>query len=258
VRVLKATLAYDGTDFAGFQRQVGVRTVQQVLEDALAPIEGTEVVVTGAGRTDSGVHALGQVASFALTNSIDPMQLRQALNAVLPEDLRVLSIDEAPDGFNARFAARLKVYRYRIFNAKVISPFERRYALHISRELNLGAIREASAVLVGQHDFAAFQATGTNVVTTMRRLTRTDWHERPIEGGGRLLTFDIAGTGFLKYMVRNIVGTLIEVGDGRRLASSMSALLSSRDRSQAGRTAPPHGLYLVCVDYDTARPVSFS
>jgi tRNA pseudouridine38-40 synthase len=258
MRVFKITIAYDGTDFAGFQRQSNARSVQQVLEEALAPIEGGEVTVAGAGRTDSGVHALGQVVSFPLTSAIEPNELLQALNAVLPEDVRVLSVEQAAQDFNARFSARSKVYRYRIFNAKVITPFERRYALHISRTINLEFMKEAAASLVGEHDFTAFQAAGGNVLTTIRKVTRSEWCEKPLEGGGRLLSYEIEGTGFLKYMVRNIIGTLIEVADGRRPAGSMRHLLATRDRADAGPTAPPLGLYLVRVDYDTAAPVSFS
>jgi tRNA pseudouridine38-40 synthase len=258
MRTYKLTLAYDGTDFAGFQRQSNARSVQQVLEEALAPIEGGEVTVAGAGRTDAGVHALGQVASFALGRAIEPDQLQQALNAVLPQDVRVLTAELAAQGFNARFSARSKIYRYRVFNAKVVSPFERRYALHISRNVNLEAMKDAAAELVGEHDFGSFQGAGGKVLTTIRTVTRSEWHERPLEGGGRLLTYEIAGTGFLKYMVRNIIGTMIEVADGRRPVGSMQVLLGAPDRSEAGPTAPPHGLYLVRVDYDTAAPVSFS
>ena len=261
MRTFKATLSYDGTDFSGFQRQSNARTVQQVLEEALAPIEGGEVIVAGAGRTDSGVHALGQVASFTLTSQISIEDLKQALNATLnatgSTDVRVLSVEEAPGDFNARFSARGKLYRYRIVNAEILSPFERRFAWHVPRPLNLEDMRDGARELRGEHDFAAFQASGGSVVTSERTITSSDWSEAPLEGGGRILTYEIAGTGFLKYMVRTVIGTLTEIGYGRRPVSSVRELLASHDRAAAGPTAPPHGLYLVRVDYDTAGPVSF-
>jgi tRNA pseudouridine38-40 synthase len=262
MRVFKVTLAYDGTDFAGFQRQSNARSVQQALEEALAPIEGRDVIVAGAGRTDSGVHALGQVASFKLASRISSTDLRQALNATLSaassNDIRVLSVEEAPDDFNAQFSARAKLYRYRIVNAGLIDPFERRFALHVPRALNLDAMREAARAFVGEHDFAAFQAAGGNVQTSIRTITSSEWTQTPLADGGRLLIYEIGGTGFLKYMVRAIIGTLVEVGTGRRPADSVRELLTSNDRGAAGPTAPPHGLYLVRVDYDAAGPVSFS
>jgi tRNA pseudouridine38-40 synthase len=258
MRVFKVVLCYDGTDFAGWQRQSNARSVQADLEDALAPIEGRAVTVAGAGRTDSGVHALGQVASFRLTNPIGARELHQALNATLPEDVRVLNVEEAPSGFNARFSALSKVYRYRISNSRVMSPFQRRYAWHIPRSLDLAEMKKAAQALLGEHDFAALQAKGGKVRTSVRTVTRSDWSEEPLPGGGRLLVYEIAGNGFLKYMVRNIIGTLVEVGDGRRPAASISDMLASRNRQTAGPTAPPSGLYLVRVDYDAAAPVSFS
>ena len=258
MRTFKITLSYDGTAFSGFQRQANARSVQAELEAALAPIEGKDVTVAGAGRTDAGVHALGQVASFRLTNPIDANDLFQALNARLAEDVRVLSAEEAPLGFHARFSARSKVYRYRISNTRVMSPFQRRFAWHISRRLDLGAMKDAARHLLGERDFSCFQAKSEKVKMTIRKITQSDWTEEPLAGGGRLLTYEIAGTGFLKYMVRNVIGTLIQVGDGRRSAASISELLVSRSRAAAGPTAPAKGLYLVRVDYDAAGPVSFS
>ena len=257
MRTFKLTLSYDGTDFSGFQRQANARSVQAELEGVLADIEGTHVTVAGAGRTDSGVHALGQVASFRLTSAIGERDLFRALNAKLPRDVRVLSAEVAPPGFNARFSARSKMYRYRISNTRVMSPFQRRFAWHISRNLDLAAMREAARELLGSHDFASFQAKGGKIRTTTRTMTRSEWAEEPLSGGERLLVYEIAGTGFLKYMVRAVVGTLVEVGDGRRSPSSIRDLLDSRDRAAAGPTAPPAGLYLVRVDYDAAAPVSF-
>jgi tRNA pseudouridine38-40 synthase len=258
MRTFKAILSYDGSDFRGFQSQANARSVQSELEHALAEVDGKRVVVYGAGRTDAGVHALGQVASFRLANTIAAADLLRALNAKLPEDVRVLAVEEAVPGFNARFHARSKVYRYRISNTRLMSPFQRRYAWHVSRALELDAMRNASRALVGKHDFSSFHAIGGKAGTSIRTVTRSDWTEEPMAGGGRLLTYEIEGTGFLKYMVRTIVGTLVEVGDGRRSVASVRELLTARNRAAAGRTAPASGLYLVRVDYDAAAPVSFS
>ncbi len=265
MRTFKVTLCYDGTDFSGFQRQANARSVQEELEAALEAIEGTHVTVTGAGRTDAGVHALGQVASFKLASAIAERDLFRALNGKLPEDVRVLSAEVAAPGFNARFSARSKMYRYRISNTRVMSPFQRRFAWHVSRDLDLPAMNDAAAELRGEHDFGSFQAAPsrseragtTKKETSTRIVTRSAWTEEPLAGGGRLLIYEVAGSGFLKYMVRAIVGTLVEVGDGRRKPESLRDLLVSRDRAAAGPTAPPTGLYLVRVDYDAAAPVSF-
>jgi tRNA pseudouridine38-40 synthase len=282
MRTFKIVVSYDGTDFSGFQRQANARSVQGEIEHALAAIDGKHVTVAGAGRTDAGVHALGQVASFKLANTITERDLLRALNAKLPEDVRVLSTEVAAPGFNARFSARSKVYRYRVSNTLVMSPFQRRFAWHISRKLDLAAMNEAARELIGEHDFACFQAQAApsrsernrsearwllgereraentkKVTTSTRTMTRSDWTEEAAAGGGRILSYEIEGTGFLKYMVRTVVGTLIEVGDGRRTPASVRDLLGSRNRAAAGPTAPASGLYLVRVDYDAAGPVSF-
>ena len=244
---------------------------------ALAPIEGTSVTVAGAGRTDAGVHALGQVASFKLTSSIAAGDLVLALNARLPEDVRVLSAEETAEGFHARFSARAKVYRYRISNTPVLSPFQRRYAWHISRSLDLSAMKEAARELPGEHDFSCFQAAATakaqrtlrlttdgattdgatNGGLTRRRrtITRSEWTEEPLAGGGRLLTYEIGGTGFLKYMVRTIIGTLVEVGDGRRAPGSIRDLLAPEIVRRPARRRRPRD----CISFAliTMRPVRY-
>jgi tRNA pseudouridine38-40 synthase len=250
-------IEYDGSAYAGWQRQAGQHSIQAAIEQAVLAFSGETVSPRGAGRTDAGVHALGQVASFKLSSPIAENDLFRALNAKLPEDVRVLSVGVAPPGFNARFSARSKVYRYRISNTRVMSPFQRRFAWHISRKLDLSAMNEAARELVGEHDFSCFQAKGGKVKTSTRTITHSEWTEEPVAGGGRIMTYETAGSGFLKYMVRTVVGTLVEVGDGRRRPESLRDLLHSGSRAAAGPTAPPAGLYLVRVDYDAAGPVSF-
>jgi len=246
-RTLKLTLQYDGTEYVGWQRQASGTSIQGVLEEALRPIEGAHVAVHGAGRTDAGVHATGQVCSFVLTASIGTETLPRALNAVLPGDIRVAAAEEVPHGFHARFSATGKVYEYRIVHARFIAPFIRRYAWHVVQALDVAAMREAAACLVGEHDFSAFRAAGSDVHTSVRTVRRIDW----IEGDGpeTPLVFRIEGDGFLRHMVRNIVGTLVEIGWGRWPAPRMAEMLESRDRARAGSTAPPHGLFLTTVLY---------
>ncbi len=247
MRTLKITLEYDGTNYVGWQRQTSGASVQGLLEEALARIEGSRVVVHGAGRTDAGVHALAQVATFTLAASITPRALTRALNAVLPADVRVLSAQEVDASFHARFSAVGKVYEYRIVNAPIVSPFLFRYVWHVGQPLDTAAMREGATLLVGAHDFAAFQGSRATVTSTTRVVWSIDW-----EGGGgheQPLVMRIHGDGFLRHMVRNIAGTLVDVGAGRLAPSGVAAILASRDRVQAGPTAPPSGLFLVRVDY---------
>lgn len=245
MRTLKITLAYDGTRFVGWQRQAEGESIQGFVEDALSRCEGGPVTVHGAGRTDAGVHALGQVASARVTCALDSATLTRALNANLPEAIRVVSVEDADDSFHARFSARGKTYRYRIRNAPVADPFERLFAWHLPEPLALEAMARAAALIVGTHDFSAFRSVGGDVATPVRTVTRSEW--RP---GGGLLIYEIAGDGFLRHMVRAIVGTLVEIGRGWRQVDQIASLLAGGTRADAGATAPPHGLFLVSVDYD--------
>ena len=247
MRTLKLTLAYDGTRFVGWQRQAQGLSIQGLVEEALARLEGAPVTVHGAGRTDAGVHALGQVASAEIKAAHAVEVIVRALNANLPPEIRVTCVEEAAPGFHARFSARAKTYRYVIRNAAILSPFERAYAWHIPDALDRDAMQEAAAALVGTHDFSAFRSAGSEVTSTTRTMTRAGFARQDDPG---LLTFEITGDGFLRHMVRAIVGTLVETGRGQRPASSMSVLLAGRGRTEAGATAPPHGLFLVRVDYD--------
>ena len=239
-------LAYDGTDFVGWQRQTAGASIQGLLEDALAALDERPVTAIGAGRTDAGVHAVQQVASFMLKRKIEADVLVRALNARLPPTIRVRSAREVPATFSARFDARAKSYRYRIFNDPVMSPFERHYAWHVTGTLDLAAMCDAARRLEGRHDFAAFQAAGSSVATSERTI-RTS---RLVPETPPLILYEVTGDGFLRHMVRNIVGTLVEIGLGRRDAQSIGELIASRDRSRAGPTAPAHGLFLMAVDYD--------
>jgi tRNA pseudouridine38-40 synthase len=245
MRNLKLTLAYDGTRFVGWQRQAEGDSVQGLLEESLARFEGAHVTVHGAGRTDAGVHALGQVASVQVTFDHDVATLTRALNAQLPTDIRVLSIDEVPADFHARFSARSKTYRYQLRYGTIADPFERAFVWHLPERLDVSAMTSAAAVLVGTHDFGAFQSAGSDTGRgTIRTVSRSDLRE--LNGQ---LTYEITGDGFLRHMVRAIVGTLVEVGRGFRNPETITSLLAGGGRGDAGATAPPQGLFLVRVDY---------
>jgi tRNA pseudouridine38-40 synthase len=253
VRTLKLTLAYDGTAYVGWQRQAEGVSIQGLVEAAVARIEGEAVTVTGAGRTDAGVHALGQVATLDVASTIACDAYIRALNAMLPSDVRILAVEEAPPGFHARFSARSKTYRYRMMPATVASPFEARFAWHVTHALDRSAMRAALDACVGQHDFAAFQATGTTVRETVRTIAAAHLIDAvpgsALQPDPALLIVEVTGDGFLRHMVRTLVGTLVEIGRGRWPPGEMAAILASRDRARAGPTAPPHGLFLVAVEY---------
>jgi tRNA pseudouridine38-40 synthase len=242
----RLTLEYDGSDFAGWQSQAqGERTVQATLAAALAEVTSGPVRVVGAGRTDAGVHAEGQVAAATLETRLDAATLLRALNAKLPADLAVVAAATAQDGFDPRRAAKGKLYRYAVWNGAEPSPLRRRRWHHVREALELAAMRAAAAALVGRHDFASLQGAGSSATSTVRTLSRAS-----VEGEARgEIRFELEGDGFLRHMVRNAVGTLLEVGLGRREPGSLPALLAARDRSRAGPTAPACGLTLVRVDY---------
>ena len=251
----KLLIEYDGTRYSGWQLQRNAKSVQGMLIAAATTAFGAVGELMGSGRTDAGVHALGQVASVEVTFSHDVSTLARALNAHLPEDIRVLAVDEAEAGFHARFRARSKTYRYCIRNAAVASPFERAFVWHVPQPLDVDAMRAAASRLVGRHDFSTFRSIGTDVPDAVRTLRVSAVMETPaavpwLGDAAPLLTYEVTGDGFLRHMVRAIVGTLVEVGRGWRDAAQMDVLLRARDRARAGATAPPQGLVLVRVDYD--------
>jgi tRNA pseudouridine38-40 synthase len=243
-RKLRIVIEYDGTDFSGWQRQPQQRTVQQTLETALRELTGESVFVRAAGRTDAGVHADGQVGSFTLSAKIPPHGLLRGLNTILPADVAIVDVAEAPADFDARFSARGKVYRYTVWNHFVRSPRRARAAWHVRHALDVDAIRQAATALIGEHDFRAFRASDCDRRTTNRVIRRVD-----VDRSGPVLTVDVEATAFLKNMVRILVGTLVDVGRGRVPQDIVTRMLASGDRTTGGITAPAHGLTLLHVVY---------
>lgn len=240
-----AVVEYDGTNYAGWQRQNNAITVQQVLEEAIERATGCRVSVTGAGRTDSGVHAVGQCAHFDLETTIPADKLAYALNLVLPEDIRIRETRKVREDFHARKDAIGKHYRYTIFNAPHDCAINRHYCTHVRYALDVEAMRVAAGYIKGTHDFACFRAAGsTEMKSTVRTITEID-----VKRIGDFVYLDVKGTGFLYNMVRIIAGTLLEVGRGRRKAESIVDVIASCDRNFAGPTAPAKGLTMVSVTY---------
>jgi tRNA pseudouridine38-40 synthase len=243
----KLLIEYDGTRYSGWQRQVEQPTIQSEIEKALATMTRTTVTLLGAGRTDAGVHALGQVASFRCDTRLEPDQILKGLNSLLPPDIAVLECRHAPEDFHARFSAKGKRYRYRVLNREVRSALERRTSWFIHTPLDLAAMQQAADQLTGRRDFKAFESAGSPRAHTVRQVTAAEWVRDRQQPG--LLVFQIEADGFLRCMVRNIVGTLVAVGRGTLAPASIDAILDSRDRRQAGPTAPARGLFLVAVQY---------
>jgi tRNA pseudouridine38-40 synthase len=241
---LRLTVEYDGTDFNGFQWQPGLRTVAVVLEAALARLFEQRVKLTSAGRTDSGVHASGQVVAFSSEHPFPLERLPVALNALLPHDCAVREVATVGSDFSARFSARERTYVYAVLNRPQRSALTARYACHVARPLDLAAMEAAGACLVGEHDFRAF-GTSENLGPTVRSISRLT-----VEPRGELIRIEIAANGFLHHMVRIIVGTLLECGQGRRPSHEVATILEAGDRSIGGSTAPAQGLCLAGVRYD--------
>ena len=241
---LKLTIEYDGTNYHGWQIQPNGKTIQEILEQAIEKVLGIKIRLNGSGRTDAGVHALGQVANFISSRDIEPLRLQAGLNAVTPEDIVVTQVEIVPDAFDARRDPRSRKYEYRIWNHRSPSPFHRRYSWHIPYSLNLSAMQDAIKCLEGEHDFASFQAAGCDAVHAVRKIFANSLVEKD-----EMLVYAVEATAYLRHMVRNIVGTVVEVGRGERKPETFAELLRARDRTQAGPTAPAQGLFLVEVKY---------
>ncbi|MEJ2670857.1 MAG: tRNA pseudouridine(38-40) synthase TruA [Deltaproteobacteria bacterium] len=244
-RNIRLLLEYDGTCYHGWQRQVEAATIQQVLEEALARLTGAKITLLGSGRTDAGVHALGQVANFHTASAIPLKAFHDGLNSMLPPDIAVLQAAEVPPDFHARKSATAKTYTYRILNRPTRSPLQHHYGWWIGPRLDFAALAAAAAALPGEHDFTAFRASGSDNQNPVRQVEAAAWRG---EFGG-WLNFTITATGFLRGMVRSLVGTMVEAGRGKAPPEKLAELLESRARHLAGPTAPPQGLYLVEVVY---------
>ncbi len=244
MRRFKLIIEYEGTAYHGWQVQPNLPTIQGLVQAALARIVGSPVQVTGAGRTDAGVHALAQVASFAGEVRLDPLTLRRALNAGLPGDIVVCRVEEASPDFDARRSARSKTYRYTILRRDYPSAWLARHSLYVPYPLDARAMADAARVLIGTHNFSAFRAGTCAAATPVRTVSDASWRV-----AGDLLHFEITANAFLQHMIRIILGTLLEVGRGKRTPFEVAMILASRERRRAGKTAPPHGLCLVEVHY---------
>ncbi len=245
MRNIKLLIEYDGTNYQGWQIQPKGPTVQGILEEKIGLLTGQPVQLFGSGRTDSGVHALGQVAHFKTQNPMNVRTIQRGLNSLLPRDIVIQRAEEVGEGFHARKHSKSKIYEYRILNRNLRSAFHRGYVWHIPQKLDLAEMKKATQSLIGEHDFSAFRTVGSPTRTTVRRVIRAEWKR----GRDGLIRFEIEANGFLKQMVRSIIGTLVEIGKGRMKAEDLRKILNSRDRKEAGPTAPAQGLFLKEVKY---------
>ena len=248
MRTIRMTLEYDGSGYHGWQRQKNSRSIQEVLEERIAVITREPIKVIGSGRTDAGVHALGQVAHFQTSCGIPASNLLKGINSLLPADIVVKSLDDAPPGFHARIDARRKTYLYRIYNGATPTALYRRSVWQVYGPLDTVAMRAAAAHLLGRHDFTSFCTVHTDAVSFTREIYRLEISPVACDPG-LFLEIEVEADGFLRYMVRTIVGTLVEIGRGKRPAAEMGEILRGRNRDRAGMTAPPQGLFLKEVRY---------
>ena len=247
----KLTIAYDGSAFHGWQFQPGVATIQGAINEAARKITQEKIVAHGASRTDAGVHALGQVAHFKTHSALSTLEMQRALNALLPPAIRVVAAEEVGHDFHARWLSRAKTYRYRLYRGRVLPPFEYRRVLHYPWPLDGEAMAAAARLFEGKHDFTSFAASsGSEEDDRDRTMERLVYSSEMIRcAGGEEIDYVIRGQSFLRYMVRKIMGTLIEVGRGRLAPRDIAELFELRDRSRSGPTVPPEGLYLVSLEY---------
>ena len=245
IKNFKIIIEYDGTGFHGWQRQKDDRTIQQEIELALSTMTGGPVTLIGSGRTDAGVHALGQVANFLCETELTPEIFLKGLNSILPGEIVIKDCRRADASFHARYDAKSKIYHYRILNRKVPAAIGRQYAWFIRRKLDTAAMRSAIAYIIGSHDFKSFEGTGSPRSHTTRTVMAAELVEN-MEGS---VIFQIEADGFLRYMVRNIVGTLVDVGLGKITSAECKDILESKNRANASATAPPHGLFLMEIKY---------
>jgi len=245
IKNFKITIEYDGSAYHGWQSQATGLTIQDEIEKALMTMTGKRVVLTGSGRTDAGVHAFGQAANFHCDTALDPEVIQRGLNGLMPEDIVITACKQVPDKFHARYDVKSKTYHYRILNRTLPASIFRQYAWHIRKKLDLDAMRSALSHIIGTHDFKAFEGSGSPRANTIRCVMHADLVE--LEDG--YMVFEIEGDGFLRFMVRNIVGTLVDVGLGKITSDDFNRILASKDRKLAGATAPAHGLFLMRVKY---------
>ncbi len=245
MRNIKLLIEYDGTNYQGWQVQPKGPTIQGILEEKLRLLTGQPIQLFGSGRTDSGVHALGQVAHFRTQSQMDVRTIQRALNSLLPADIVIQTVEEVDQAFHARKQSKSKIYEYRILNRNLRSAFHRGYVWHVPQKLNLREMKKATQGLIGEHDFSAFRTAGSPTQTTVRRVIRAEWKR----GRDGLIRFEIEANGFLKQMVRSIIGTLVEIGKGRMNAAEIRKILNSKNRREAGPTAPAQGLFLKEVKY---------